>query len=151
MKSVRWLFLIFVLLPLLEIYVMVKVGGVIGAWPTVGLVLVAAIVGATLIRVQGYLAWRRVTETLVRGQLPAMELLEGVVFFISGLLLIVPGFFTDAIALLCLIPPARRALLQWILRRSIIANIRTGTGTPSGVEVPRTIEGDFRREDDRHR
>jgi len=147
-KGMRWLVLSFVVLPLLEIYVMVKVGGLIGAWATVAWVMAAAVAGVVLIRMQGLLTWRRVGEALARGQLPAMELMEGVVILVGGVLFFIPGFISDAIGLLCLIPPMRRAAVLWLLRHAIPVRPapRDGQSPPTG---PRTIEGDFRREEKR--
>lgn len=147
-KGMRWVALSFVVLPLLEIYVMVKVGGLIGAWATVAWVMAAAVAGVVLIRMQGLLAWRRVGEALARGQLPAVELMEGVVILMGGVLLFIPGFISDAIGLLCLIPPVRRAAVLWLLRHAIAVRPapRNGPSPPAG---PRTIEGDFRREEER--
>ena len=156
MKSIRWLPLLFVLLPLLEIFVLVKVGSIIGAWPTVGLVVFAGVAGVVLIRVQGFMTWRRVTEALARAQLPAKELLEGFVLLLGGLLLIIPGFITDILAISCLIPPLRRAALQWVIGHFIIARIRPQSSNQANDSsanpgIPRTIEGDFERDDDHRR
>lgn len=146
MSVLRRLLLLLLLLPLLEIYVLVKVGGMIGAWPTVGLVVAMAVLGLVLIRVQGVLTWQRAAAALLRGQLPAVELLEGVVVLVGGILFLIPGFVSDVLGLLCLVPPVRRAIIRWVLRRALIVPAPAGrAGANSG---PRIIEGDFRRDDD---
>lgn len=148
MSIFRSLLLFFIVLPLVEIYVMVKVGGVIGAWPTVAWVVAAAVLGVVLIRLQGLLAWRRAGETLARGQLPAVELLEGVVVLIGGVLLLIPGFVSDAVGALCLLPPLRRRFVRWLLRHAVFLRPPRGGGPAAGSGGQRTIEGDYRRDDD---
>lgn len=139
------LFLLFLLVPLLEIYLLIKVGGIIGALPTVFMVVFTAVLGALLLRVQGFATLARVRSTLEQGGIPAMEMMEGAVLLVAGALLLTPGFFTDAIGFLCLIPSLRRALIRRLLRNVVM----TGFGGSSGPERgPRTIEGEFRREDD---
>src|SRR3569833_210310 len=126
MSVLRCLLFLLFFLPLLEIYVLVKVGGRIGAWPTVGLVVAMAVLGLVLIRVQGVLTWQRAAAARLRGQLPAVELLEGVVVLIGGVLFLVPGFVSDVLGLLCLVPPLRRAVIRWALRRALIVPAPAG-------------------------
>ncbi len=140
----------FLLVPLVEIYLLIKVGSLIGALPTVFLVVFTAVLGAWLLRLQGFATLGRVRQTLARGELPAIELLEGVVLVISGALLLTPGFFTDTLGFLGLIPAVRRTVILWFLRRGLAGSVRTHHAeskryTESG---PRTIEGEYRREDD---
>jgi UPF0716 protein FxsA len=145
------LFLLFLLVPLLEIYLLIKVGGIVGALPTVFLVVFTAVLGAGLLRIQGFSTMARVRHTLNRGGIPAMEMLEGAVLLVSGALLLTPGFFTDTIGFLCLIPPFRRAMIKVALRRFITPfGGGPGAGRPGQEHShgPRTIEGEFRREDD---
>ena len=144
-KSMRWLVLCLIVLPLLEIFVMIKVGAVIGAWATVGWLIVAAFAGVILIRMQGLITWRNVIAALARGQLPAAELIEGVVALIAGVLLFIPGFISDTIAILCLLPPVRRWAVLWVLKHALNFR-RTSPGTPSAPSKPRTIEGDYHRD-----
>ncbi len=148
MKVLRWLLLLFIVVPALEIYLLIKVGGLIGAWPTLLLVMLSAVLGVLLIRVQGFLAWRRTSASLARGQLPALDLLEGGMVLLGGILLLIPGFATDIVGLLCLIPTLRRSGARWLLSRLVLVPVNKGPGSPSG-ESQRTIEGDFSREEDR--
>ncbi len=149
MKGFHWLLLLFIAVPLLEIYLLIKVGGLIGAWPTVFLVVFTALLGAVLMRMQGFAAWRRVHDALLRGQLPALELMEGMFLLLGGVLLLVPGFATDVAGFLCLIPAVRRYAVQWLLRHAIITPVNMGPRPPPRGEGPRTIEGDFSREEER--
>ena len=141
MNPLAVLFLLFLLVPLVEIYFLIKVGSLIGALPTVFLVVFTAVLGVLLLRHQGWMTWQRVQENLNRGRLPAVEMLEGVVLLIAGALLLTPGFVTDAIGFACLMPPLRRALVLWFIRNS---GMGPGPGAGQG---PYTIEGEYRRED----
>jgi len=147
----RLLFILFLTVPLIEIYLLIKVGSVIGALPTVALVILTAVIGAALLRMQGFATMQRVRQSMARGEIPALEMLEGVVLLISGALLLTPGFFTDTIGFLGLIPPLRRGLILWLIDRGVIAAMRPGgqhrrgDGQGSGH---RTIEGQFWRDDD---
>lgn len=146
----RLLFILFILIPLLEIYLLIKVGGIIGALPTVLVVIFTAVLGAMLLRHQGLYTLGKAQSTLARGELPATEMLEGVVLIISGALLLTPGFFTDALGFLGLIPAVRRRLVLAALERGVVAGMPRGSAHP-GSEAergPRTLEGDYRREDD---
>ena len=145
------LFLLFISIPLLEIYLLIKVGGIIGAMPTVLLVIVTAVVGAWLLRLQGFATLQRVRQTLESGGLPALELLEGVILLFAGALLLTPGFFTDAVGFLCLIPELRRQLVLWASKKWLVSvagqpfqDSRNGPAKKNQV-----IEGEFRREDDK--
>lgn len=141
---------LFLLVPLLEIYLLIKVGGIIGAIPTVFMVVFTAVLGALLLRHQGLYTLGKVQSALARGELPTMAMLEGVVLIISGALLLTPGFFTDALGFLGLIPPLRQRLILAVMERGLISTIQRGSGPrgPGAGQGPRTIEGDYRREDD---
>jgi len=124
------------------------VGSEIGAIPTIFLTVFTAVLGGLLVRLQGFTTAIRVREAMDRGEIPAIEMLEGVLLLLAGLMLLLPGFITDAIGFLLLITPVRRALVIWFLRRS-------GTMRPGGPVRPeqskgrpRVIEGECRREED---
>ncbi len=149
----RILFSLFLLIPLLEIYLLIKVGGIIGAWPTVFLVVFTAVLGAFLLRHQGLFTLNKVQTAMARGELPTMAMLEGVVLILCGALLLTPGFFTDALGFLGLVPPLRQAAIRALLTRGMVSAMggayqqrhphHEGHG-----EGPRTINGEYRREDD---
>jgi UPF0716 protein FxsA len=143
------LFLLFLAIPLLEIYFLILVGSWIGALPTVLLVVLTAAVGAALARHQGLATLQRLQMTLARGELPTIELFEGVLLLVGALLLLTPGFITDLAGFLCLFPAARRVLALWVMR-----HIKTGASPPAGGSESssgregRTLEGEFHREDE---
>ncbi len=148
MSPFRVLLLIFFLVPLLEIYLLIQVGSVIGALPTVALVVLTALVGAALLRHQGLSTLRRVQETVLQGGVPALELLEGAVIVLGGALLLTPGFFTDAVGFVCLVPGLRRRLLRWALRRGLVAVLAgPRRPPPPGPGGGFTIEGEIEREE----
>ena len=141
----RLLLALFILIPLLEIYLLIQVGSAIGALTTVFLVVFTAILGAVLLRHQGLYTYVRVQQATARGELPTVAMLEGVVLLLAGVTLLTPGFFTDALGFLALVPPLRRALILKILERGII-HAQPGPA-PSSQPGQRTIEGDYKRED----
>lgn len=154
---------LFVVVPLIELYLIIKVGGMIGALWTVVLVLLTAVIGVQLLRYQGFSTLNRARQSMQMGQLPAMEMLEGIALAVGGALLITPGFLTDTLGFLCLIPATRRAMIRWIMKNSRIhAGMRVdgqgigpdfGRGAREAPPEPprghhgRTIEGEFHRKD----
>lgn len=149
MPALPVLVLLFLVVPLVEIYVLIEVGQVIGALSTVALCVLTAVVGGALLRIQGITTMQRAQRSIARGEAPAMEMLEGVALAVGGGLLLTPGFVTDAIGFLCLVPWSRRALVRHLLERMIVANRAGGfPPDPPGSGRGRTIEGDFERGDD---
>jgi len=151
MFSFRSLLALFFIVPIIEIYLLIQVGGLIGAIPTVFLVVFTAVLGALLLRQQGFATLKRVQESLGRGELPALELLEGAVLLFGGALLLTPGFFTDALGFVCLLPPLRQGLIRWAISRGVL-NV-SGASSSSGQQHhgPRTIEGEYWRDKDGRR
>jgi UPF0716 protein FxsA len=161
--------LIFILTPIVEMYVLIRVGQWIGAWPTIGLVTLTAFIGLALLRQQGFSTLLRGRRRLEQGELPAEEMVEGLMLAIGGALLLTPGFVTDTFGFACLLPPTRRALAAALLRNSTVhfqagggpfgpGGPRGGFGAdPFGADVRRRrdghhdIEGEWVREDDRER
>lgn len=137
-------FFIFVALPIAEIYVFVEVGSLIGAGWTVLWVVVAALVGVVLLRLHGIATLQRVQAAMMRGELPARAMFDGALLFFSAVLLIIPGFITDLLGLLLLLPPVRWLLLRGVIRRAA----PFPPGHQPDFRRPDTIEGEFRREDD---
>lgn len=111
-----FLVLIFIVLPVAEIYVIIKVGEAIGVWPTVALLILDGFLGAALLRSQGRAAWRRFNEALAAGKVPAREVFDGAMVILGAAFLITPGFITDIIGLVLLIPPSR-ALFRGLVTR----------------------------------
>jgi UPF0716 protein FxsA len=146
MRVTHLLFLLFLLVPLLEIYLLIQVGGFIGALPTVGAVVFTALLGAVLVKVQGLATVNRAQEALRQGAVPALEVFEGVLLLLAGALLLTPGFFTDALGFLALVPPLRRVLFVTLSKRVVVRHMGPGRG-PGPGDGPRVIEGEYRRED----
>jgi len=149
----RLLFVAFLLVPLAEIWVLIEVGGVIGALPTVALVVLTAVVGAGLIRAQGMATLARARAAADRGEVPAMELLDGVCLLVAGAFLLTPGFVTDTLGFLLLVPALRRSLFVALVERGMVqaagrgAHGPRGRGPAGGPAGGRIIEGEYRRED----
>ena len=139
--------LIFVGAPLLELYLLIEVGSVIGALPTIALSIFTAVLGGLLVRIQGFGVLFRVQAAMERREVPALELLEGAMLLLTGLALLLPGFITDAVGFLLLIPPLRRwIIVRWLKARG---SLRPAAGGPGGPQSrpDRIIEGDYRRDD----
>src|SRR5919108_2189672 len=123
-----FLILLFILLPIAEIYVIIKVGEAIGVLPTNALLIVDGFLGAALARSQGRAAWLRFNAALAEGRVPAREVFDGAMIIVGGAFLLAPGFITDAIGLLLLIPPTRaafRAVVARMARRRVAFRVRT--------------------------
>ena len=112
------LFLIFVAMTILEIVVLMAVGDVIGKWETVILIIVTALIGSTLLKQQGWSTMAKAQQSIAEGKTPALEMLEGVVILVSGVLLLTPGFITDGLGLLGLMPFTRRYFINHILEKN---------------------------------
>ncbi len=135
----RFLFILFLLVPLVEIYFLIKVGDVIGAGWTIFAVVSTAVIGAGLLRIQGASTLLRAQSNLLKGTLPAMEMMEGFALALSGVLLLTPGFFTDAFGFLLLIPPVRR----WLIGRKLQnATFVQGSHNGRRDSDPTIIEGE---------
>lgn len=139
---------LFVLAPLLEIYVLIKVGSEVGALNTIALCILTAVAGATLIRIQGISTLLRIRTGLERGEVPALELLEGAQLAVAGALLLTPGFVTDTLGFVLLVPAVRRALARGVIERHSTRINRPPGGGPGQPRQPDVIEGDYRRIDD---
>lgn len=117
-----WIFLIFVALPLAELILLLRVGAWLGLWNTVGIIVLTALVGATVWRRQGTSILWRIRDRLRRNEVPARQLFEGVLILLAGAFFLTPGFITDTLGFLFLIPPARHILLEklydWVKRKA---------------------------------
>lgn len=122
-----WLILLFIALPLAELYVIIEIGSAIGALPTIAILFGDGVLGAVLLRAQGRTAWRRFNAALAEGRMPGREIFDGAMILVGGALLLTPGFITDGVGVLCLLPPSR-ALLRGALARRVAR--RTESGGP---------------------
>jgi UPF0716 protein FxsA len=148
----RYLFLLFLLVPLIEIYFLIQVGRWIGAGWTVFFVVATAVVGVALLKQQGIDTLQRAQQSVNRGGLPAVEMLEGVALVFSGAFLLTPGFVTDTLGFVLLVPPLRRYLIKslmhsnstlWRGRYTQFYQRRDQHGSESTI-----IEGEIVDEDD---
>jgi UPF0716 protein FxsA len=150
---------LFVVVPLFELYLIIKVGSAIGALWTVLLVVMTAVIGVQMLKIQGLSTLRRARENLDQGALPAMEMMEGLLLAVGGVLLITPGFITDTLGFLCLIPATRQAMVRYLMSHATIVTRGFGHGATythnQGAAGPkdyepgrtRTIEGEYERRD----
>ncbi|PAP78067.1 FxsA family protein [Rubrivirga marina] len=131
------LLLLFLIVPLVDLALLVTVGERIGLLPTVGIVVLTAVVGSWLARREGTAAWRRVQQKLATGGVPGPELIDGVVILVAGTLLLTPGFLTDVAGLLGLFPPtraiARRSIKKRFERAVRSGSVRVVAGGPTGT------------------
>jgi len=153
------LFALFLAVPLIEIYLLIEVGQVIGAPLTIVAVVGTALLGAALARYQGMVTVTRLYTQMNTGELPTQTLFEGACLLVAGALLLTPGFFTDAVGFALLTPPLRRWAYRRLKERMVVRMDPFGAGPfgddPFGADAPRepgerghtTIEGEFRRRD----
>lgn len=145
---------LFLVIPILEIYFLIKVSDIIDVFPTIILVILTAVIGAGLLRQQGISTLARLQQNMGQGKIPAQELIEGVLLAVGGALLMTPGFITDTIGFLCLIPFSRTFIAQAIMKRSADklkagVNAQMGGFTYSSYEEHQTqsnpdiVEGEF--------
>ena len=115
--NLYYLFLLLIVVPFFEIYLFITVGQWIGVVPTLLIVFITAVIGAYLLHTQGLATINKAQSMLQNGQIPTNPLLEGIFLLIGGVLLLTPGFFTDSIGLICLMPYSRRLLVKWLKKR----------------------------------
>ncbi len=145
----------FIGVPLLEIAVFIEIGGALGLWPTLALVILTAVLGTWQLRAQGLITLMRARDQVERGALPARELFDGACLLVAGALLLTPGFVTDAVGFLLFFPPVREILLGLLARRMarhmqtrvFIDGDEVSTGQPNSS----VIDGDYRDVTERSR
>ena len=148
----RFLFLLFVLLPVIEIYVLIEIGSLIGVLPTISIILITAVIGYRLFRAQGIEKLHNIRSGLSgapQGQNIAMEMAEGAFILVAGALLLTPGFVTDAFGFACLIPPIRKLMVKKAIASSIFRVNTTSFQSQSySSETQKTnhnvIEGEYK-------
>lgn len=156
----RGLFLLLILVPIAELMFLLKVGRMLGVFPTIALLIFMAAAGIYILKQQGFSTMTRAQQRMQSGEMPAKELMEGVMLAFGGLLLLIPGFITDGIAFIFLLPFTRRLLLAFLLRSGYLTAfdknagrgsfVHFGTGWPPGTGFNpnrgRAYEGEFTRE-----
>ena len=135
----RLLFLIFLAVPLVEIAFFVMIGNAIGLWPTLAGVVLTAVIGSLVIRMQGLQLINEMRATVGRGQLPARAIADAMMVGLAGLLLLLPGYFSDLIGILLLIPPVRSAIYAFL--KSRVTVVTATTGASPGFTQPRVDDG----------
>ena len=126
-----WLLLAFLATPVIEIAIFIQVGGLIGLWPTLALVLLTAVIGTLLVRSQGAQTLMELRRSLAELSDPSEPLAHGAMILFAGALLLTPGFFTDILGFTLLIPPVRLAVFHWLRARVRIQGFAMGTGQTS--------------------
>jgi UPF0716 protein FxsA len=141
------LVVLFIVVPIIELFVIIKVGQLIGVLPTLALLLADALLGSLLLRHQGRSAWRRFNDALAERRFPAREVADGLMIAVGGTLLLTPGFITDVFGLLLLIPPtraiARRLLRGYVGRRFVVVGVGGMRGAPPRHDDPAGCPYDF--------
>lgn len=135
-----WLFVAFLAVPLIEIALFIQVGGAIGLWPTLLIVVVTAIIGTVLVRAQGAQALGQVKSSFNEMRDPSEALAHGAMILFSGALLLTPGFFTDAVGFALLVPAVRLAVFKWARAR---INVQTFSSHPAQPGASDVIDGDY--------
>lgn len=143
------LLLLFIIGPIAELYVLIKVGGLIGVIPTIALVLLTAALGSHLVRRQGLEVMSRVRSAQMRGEVPALPALDGAALLFAGMLLITPGFISDTLGFLLLIPKLRDRIARALLSRVVVFTPGGPAGGRRGGDG--TIEGEYKRKSDSHK
>ena len=140
-----WLFLAFLSVPLIEIALFIQVGGAIGLWPTLGIVVLTAVVGTWLVRSQGSMALGQLRTSFSNLDDPTEPLAHGAMILLAGALLLTPGFFTDAVGLALLTPPVRTALFAYLRKRVKVTHFEMGPGPDRGRHgsAPDVIDGEY--------
>ena len=144
-----YLFLAFLLVPIIEIALFIQVGGLIGLWPTLGIVVLTAVLGTVLVRTQGRMALANLQRSFAELDDPTEPLAHGAMILVSGALLLTPGFFTDAFGFALLIPAFRTAAFNWLRARIKVQQFSYGgteqarAGAQRGPLQGDVIDGDY--------
>ena len=138
------LILIFIVVPIIELYVIIQVGEAIGVWWTIALLIADSLIGSWLMRSQGRSVWRRFQETVQAGRMPHREVADGVLVIFGGALLLTPGFVTDFLGLFLILPPTRALVRRTLMRRITFGLVsgrypQGGGGRPPGRDYD--VEG----------
>jgi UPF0716 protein FxsA len=133
------LLLLFIVVPIVELYVILQVGQAIGVLPTIAILVADSVLGSVLMRSQGRAVWRRFNEALAAGRPPAREVLDGALVIFGGALLLTPGFVTDVTGVLLLLPPTRAVVRGVLVRRlggRVVAGVVRGAGSRRAQQPP---------------
>ena len=146
------IFLLLVAVPIIEIALFIQVGGWLGLWPTLGIVILTAAIGTVLLRAQGMATLGELQRRLSTGEDPSATLAHGAMILVAGVLLLTPGFFTDAVGFLLLTPPVRAGAIRFARSRMTAAHMGAGGRGPGahgpgahgpGASGPGTVDGEY--------
>ena len=137
-----YLFLAFLLVPIIEIALFIQVGSLIGLWPTLAIVVLTAVLGTVLVRTQGRMALGQLQKSFAELDDPTEPLAHGAMILFSGALLLTPGFFTDAVGFLLLVPGVRSSIFDAIRRRIVLADVQFGPSNPQRHQ-PDIVDAEF--------
>ncbi|AML50862.1 FxsA family protein [Falsihalocynthiibacter arcticus] len=143
-----WLLIAFIAIPIIEITLFLEVGGIIGTWPTVGIVILTAVVGSYLMRVQGAMALSSLQASFQEMRDPTVPIANGAMILLAGALLVTPGFFTDSIGILLLLPPFRALVIKFVGSRMNVQSFSTSgfSNNPRyKSDEEGVIDGDYAR------
>lgn len=148
MNPFQIFFLFFLSVPFFEIYMLLKMGGIIGAFPTILLVVFTAVLGAWMLRQQGFATWQRLQAGMAKGQPPVLAMIEGPILLVGGALLLTPGFFTDIIGFLCLVPITRKKMALYLIEKNWMKTTGSNPFRQHAKKPKNIIEGEYKKEDD---
>lgn len=139
-----YLFIAFLMMPIVEIALFIQIGGAIGLWPTLAIVVLTAFLGTWLVRTQGRMALSQLQASFSDLKDPTEPLAHGAMILVAGALLLTPGFFTDGVGFALLLPPVRMAVLRYLRSKVTVAQFQMGTGPVRPGSGPGDIiDGDF--------
>jgi len=142
-----YLLMAFLLVPIIEIALFIQVGGIIGLWPTLAIVVLTAVLGTWLVKTQGRMALGQLQDSFQKLDDPTEPLAHGAMILVAGALLLTPGFFTDAVGFSLLMPPVRVAVFRFLSARITMAQFKMGSGTVHSRSYPGgqgdVIDGDY--------
>ena len=133
---------LFIAVPVAEISVLIRVGGAIGAFNTIAFVIFTAVLGAYLVRQQGFATLAKLRQETNAGRVPAMQIAEGVALLFAGAVLMTAGCITDAIGFAILIPPVRQTLIAWAAKNLMKGNVSAVYGSSNSSVNPHVEQGD---------
>jgi UPF0716 protein FxsA len=145
MKIFQIVFLVVLIIPFAEIYLLLEVGSIIGAFPTIFLVVLTAVSGAWFLRQQGFATFHRFQTSLAQGEIPAYEMIEGPIILLGGLLLLTPGFITDLLGIACLVPQIRKKIAQYVIENHLVQS--NGPFQQTKSTDKNILEGEYTKED----
>ncbi|MBU3020394.1 FxsA family protein [Aestuariibacter sp. A3R04] len=137
----RILFLLFAIMPIIEIALLVKVGGIIGGWNTIGIVLLTAFIGAYFVRREGVSTLQTAQAKMQRGEMPGKELIDGLMLAVAGVLMVTPGFVTDIFGILLVMPGTRHGIAAFVTKHMKMRAVTTATFHQQGFGQHSPFDG----------